>query len=66
MSTATESFPGDERSGEEEALPHKCNGCLGPLFVLPLRGLTECSLCDELTPTWRGASGVARSLVPIV
>ena len=47
-STATESHSVDEPSGEEEALPYKCDGCLGPVYVLPLRGLTECSLCDEL------------------
>ena len=47
-STATESDLGDEHSGEEEALPYRCDGCLGSLYVLPLRGLTECSLCDEL------------------
>ena len=47
-STATESSSGDEHSGEEEALPYRCDGCLGPLHVLSPRGLTECSLCDEL------------------
>ena len=48
VSTATESYPRDEHLGEEEALPHRFDGCLGPLYVLPLRGLTECSLYDEL------------------
>ena len=39
--------------GEEEALPYRCDGCLGPLYVLPpLRGPTECSLCDERYTDW--------------
>ena len=53
-STASESYSGDEYSGEEEALPYRCDGCLGPLSVLPLRGPTECSMRDELCTdlTW--------------
>ena len=47
-SIATESGVGDEHSGEEEELPYRCDGYLGPLHVLPLGGLTEFSLCDEL------------------
>ena len=63
-STATQSHSGDEQwREEEEALPYSCDGCLGPVYVLPLREPTECSLCDtSSSPTWRGASGVARSL----
>ena len=62
-STATESYSGDEHLGEEEALPYRCDGCLGPLYVLPLRGLTECSLCDELYTDLAWCECVARACV---
>ena len=40
-------FDDSEDSGDE-AFPYKCDGFRGPLYFLPLRELTECSLCDEL------------------
>ena len=38
----------DSEDSGDEVLTCKCDACRGPLYVLPLRELTECSLCDEL------------------
>ena len=37
----------DDSDSGDEALSRQCDDCRGPLYFLPLKGLTECSLCDE-------------------
>ena len=57
-STATESYPWDEHSGEEEKLPYKCDGCLGPVYVLPLS-----RLCEDHGSSVHRLTGTERCLV---